>query len=361
MPWRPRRARSWSPRDAQDYAAVVTVPDTQEEVAVSHGSCEDEYIRHVQIDTSVQLSQNTVSLLFGSSSESETELSQAAVSRAFDISPSDLQAFNVDVNFVPDEENISDFESFSSSGSDGSGIREHGSDSDRGGIEQNDDFLSDSDAVTMDAAFMTSLQIGKGALGRTATKQRIDALRSIQWSQVSKLYEADTPAHPGLVMEEAKPVSELVDVCHSPILMFSNFVPNSLWVMINAETNGYSLQQVQTRAQVIHAKQRDPRRETINQIVRRLKAKPAYDTHEILQFIRLLAARMLCPQKRRFASDWSTMEDGTVPAGVFGRFMGRYRCQDIMEDLHFVDNTAGRSRDKLWKLRPVIDKLQHRF
>ncbi|GMF35291.1 unnamed protein product [Phytophthora fragariaefolia] len=32
-----------------------------------------------------------------------------------------------------------------------------------------------------------------------------------------------------------------------------------------------------------------------------------------------------------------------------------------MRELHFVDNTADQGRDKLWKLRPVVDKIQKRF
>ncbi|ETN04206.1 hypothetical protein PPTG_14917 [Phytophthora nicotianae INRA-310] len=52
----------------------------------------DEDICPSQIDTSAQLSQNTLIELFGSESDSEVDLSQAAVTRAFDISPGDLHA-----------------------------------------------------------------------------------------------------------------------------------------------------------------------------------------------------------------------------------------------------------------------------
>jgi hypothetical protein len=89
--------------------------------------------------------------------------------------------------------------------------------------------------------------------------------------------------------------------------------------------------------------------------------KPKYETHEILHTMGLLVAHMLCPHQRRFANHWSMTEDGAVPAGTFGRFMSRNRCQDILRDLHFVDNERDRTRDKMWKLRPVIDKLQDRF
>jgi hypothetical protein len=107
----------------------------------------------------------------------------------------------------------------------------------------------------------------------------------------------------------------------------------------------------------MQAKQVASRRETVPQICRRLKAKPAYETHEILHVIGLLVAKMLCPQKRGFDAHWSMVDDGAVPADNFGRFMVRNRCQDILRDLHVTHNEATRTRDKLWKLRPVVEKL----
>ncbi|OWZ16230.1 hypothetical protein PHMEG_00010001 [Phytophthora megakarya] len=75
----------------------------------------------------------------------------------------------------------------------------------------------------------------------------------------------------------------------------------------------------------------------------------------------LLVARMLCPQKRCFSAHWTMVEDGALPAGNFGRYMTRDRCQNIMRDLHFVDNTTANRHDKLWKLRPVVDRIQQQF
>ncbi|POM79653.1 Hypothetical protein PHPALM_2619 [Phytophthora palmivora] len=75
----------------------------------------------------------------------------------------------------------------------------------------------------------------------------------------------------------------------------------------------------------------------------------------------LLVAHMLCPPQRRFSQHWSMTEDGAVPAGTFGKYMPRNRCQDILRDLHFVDNKGDPTRDKLRKLRPVVDKIQQRF
>ncbi|POM64773.1 Hypothetical protein PHPALM_19659 [Phytophthora palmivora] len=65
---------------------------------------------------------------------------------------------------------------------------------------------------------------------------------------------------------------------------------------------------------------------------------------------------MLCPQQRRFSAHWSMVEDGAVPAGNFGRYMARNCCTDILGD-----RTPPRTQDKLWKLRPAVDKLHQRF
>ncbi|KAE8982448.1 hypothetical protein PR002_g23525 [Phytophthora rubi] len=142
-------------------------------------------------------------------------------------------------------------------------------------------------------------------------------------------------AYDGMHGEDAHPVAELREVCHSP--------------------------QADRRAEVQHAKQREDQRETVQQIRRCLKSKKEYDTHEILHVVDLLVARMLWHQLRGFAAHWLMVEDGAVPTGNFGRYMSRNRCTDIFPDLHFVDNEAPRTRDELWKLRPVVDSLQQRF
>ncbi|GMF48759.1 unnamed protein product [Phytophthora fragariaefolia] len=56
----------------------------------------------------------------------------------------------------------------------------------------------------------------------------------------------------------------------------------------------------------------------------------------------------------------------TAPSAEFEtdntpRYMSRDRCNNILRDLHFVDNTVDHSRDKMSKLRPVADKIQERF
>ncbi|OWZ19874.1 hypothetical protein PHMEG_0005810 [Phytophthora megakarya] len=233
--------------------------------------------------------------MFGSSSEDEMELSQAAVSRAFGLSHGDLQvddeerdaaaSLNLlseasglesdgeideesaappqhtrnplvkdDVNYVLDEEENCDYEDYSSGVSEDDEMRDDDSDIGCDGLEEDEDVLSDSDAVGLDEAFLASLQIGNYPLSRAAVKEREEALRAMKWTPVSSQYETDKPAYPGLGVEEAKP-----------------------------------------------------------------------------------------------------------NAGSFGRYMTRDRCQNIMRDLHFVDNTTANRHDKLWKLHPVVDRIQQQF
>ncbi|KUF80525.1 hypothetical protein AM587_10005978 [Phytophthora nicotianae] len=51
----------------------------------------EDIVRPSQIDTSVHLSQNTIDHMFGPPSDDDIELSQTAVSKAFNLSPGDLE------------------------------------------------------------------------------------------------------------------------------------------------------------------------------------------------------------------------------------------------------------------------------
>jgi hypothetical protein len=382
--------------------------ESVEDEIVADKSVEEEFVIDAsdddastpQIDTDTVLIQRTVDALFALPSEDEgrVELSQEAPTRALGLSQSALQVgesqrevaatlqqlsgasglesdddepvqapastrlpMKKDVNFVAENENSSDYESFSSGESDSEVVEDDDQEPECDRDNVDDDVVSDSDAVLIDEAFIASLMIGAGDRDKRCIKQREAALRSMQWTASSSTFELGTEAYEGMNNEDAHPVTELRQACDSPLLTFLYFMPKSLWVAINMETNRYGIQQIDRRAQAIQAKQRERQRETVKQIRRRLKSKKAYETHEILHVVGLLVARMLCPQQRRFAAHWSMVEDGAVPAGNFGRYMSRNRCHDILRDLHFVDNETDRTSDKLWKLRPIVDKLQQRF
>ncbi|POM60641.1 hypothetical protein PHPALM_30483 [Phytophthora palmivora] len=166
----------------------------------------------------------------------------------------------------------------------------------------------------MDEAFVESLQIGEHGLDKRAVKQHEDALRSMEWASVSSAFENSVPACPGLYLEEELPVTELRDVCHSPILSFSCFMLKSLWVTINAETNQYSCQQVRRRTNVTQAE----RRETAKQIRRQV---PHSKSCMLLGF----KSHICCVHKN---DALLLVEDGQL--------MRRNLCQGILWDLHFV-------------------------
>ncbi|KAG2783500.1 hypothetical protein Pcac1_g6847 [Phytophthora cactorum] len=126
--------------------------------------------------------------MFGSSSESEERALPDGCVRVL----RSRTRVKKDVNFIPEDENMSVYESFSSGESDGEVLAEEDEDDvcrDRGDRGDANDVLSDSDAVQMDETFVASLQVGKGALDKRAMKQREDALRAMEWNPVSSAYE----------------------------------------------------------------------------------------------------------------------------------------------------------------------------
>ncbi|KAJ8548633.1 hypothetical protein ON010_g11037 [Phytophthora cinnamomi] len=283
-------------------------------------------VRASQIGTPAQRSQHTLYELFGASSDSAVALSQEAVPRAFDLSPSVLQSPELrnattnlqllseasgiesevepgdatvapsrrvlrprvqlknDINFVPEDESMSAYESFSSGESDGEDAVDDADGYDGSRVSSDDeDTVSGDDAVKMDEAFIESLQIGKDSLSKRDIEQRTTALRAMKWTSVSSVFEDSATAYSGLHMEDARPVAELRELWRSPLLTFFYFMPKSLGTGHRA-------------------------RETLAQIRRRLKAKPAYKTHEILHIIGLLVA--LAWSLRAVLS----VDDGVLPS-----------------------------------------------
>ena len=167
-----------------------------------------------------------------------------------------------------------------------------------------------------------------------------------------------------LSREEATPNQKLQEIAESPLQLFFYFLPKSFWRHVSKETNRYKWQTTLARARSIQASQKKRQGvtpEAVKLIARRLRAQPKYRVDEVLHVIGLLVAAMMNPLKGRFSKHWAMSFDGAIPAGTFGKYMARNRCTAILRDLHFVNNEAPHSRDKLWKLRPLVDVLQERF
>ncbi|POM69111.1 Hypothetical protein PHPALM_14638 [Phytophthora palmivora] len=262
-----------------------------------------------------------------------------------------------DVNVMVDGELSDEYEAIDSSGSD---ISDNSGDDMIERREYLDDVPAlDEEVVHMDDAFVEGM-------GGTLTLAAIDkdALRRFEWSTPSSSFEPVSGEYPGLSSDVAAPTRELQELADSPMLLLFYFLPKSLWVSITKETNRYKKQTANARAKRIRSLQRKrgtATPETIKQIERRLRAEPAYQPHEVLHVIGLLVARMLNPMTRRFSGHWAMAANGAIPAGNFGKFMPRNLCTSILRDLHVVNNEAPRIRDKIWKIRPVVEVLQSQF
>ncbi|POM74087.1 Hypothetical protein PHPALM_9006 [Phytophthora palmivora] len=155
----------------------------------------------------------------------------------------------------------------------------------------------------------------------------------------------------------------------SPLGMFFYFLPKSLWLHIDTETNEYRVQCIPRDAENIRKKQlevqaKDPRKtvqphaEIVAKLVRVKPIKP----YEIVHVIGLLTARTLCSHTDGLDKHWATREDGAVPRGTFGRYMKRDRFRTVTRYLHFSSNTtSSATTDKAWKVRPVLQTIERTF
>ncbi|ETP39508.1 hypothetical protein F442_13044 [Phytophthora nicotianae P10297] len=234
-----------------------------------------------QIDTSVALSQNTISAMFGSDRDSEpAQLEQSdqgmnvgalqhLLSGAGSNNPdngrgSDGASVNDggsveddvhvtipidDVNVMVDGELPDEYEAIDSSGSDSS---DNSGDDIIERREYPDDAPApDEEVARMDDAFVEGL-------GGTLTLDAIDkdALRRFEWSTPSSSFEAATGEYPGLSPDVAAPTRELQELANSPMMLLFYFLPKSLWVSITKETNRYQKQTANARAKRIRSLQR---------------------------------------------------------------------------------------------------------
>jgi hypothetical protein len=166
-----------------------------------------------------------------------------------------------------------------------------------------------------------------------------------------------------------RPTKSAQAFADSPLGLFFYFLPKVLWKKIADETNRYRADSVDDMATERQRQQRARHDEDPNVNVQSLqeirdelaKWKPV-QAHEVVQFVGLLLARALCPQRVALSRHWTTQEAGAVPRGTFGRFMSRARFEDITRFLHFNNNADdNRLRDRAWKVRPLLQVVQKTF
>ncbi|KAE9261682.1 hypothetical protein PR003_g33830 [Phytophthora rubi] len=131
-----------------------------------------------------------------------------------------------DVNFVPEDGDEANYESFDSSESEEGDIGDEEDEPERGGDADEDDVLSESDAVQMNEAFIALLMIGNTTLTKKEIKQREAALRATAWTPTSSDFEVSDNAYVGMGDEMAQPVPELLALAAPPSRRFCISCPS---------------------------------------------------------------------------------------------------------------------------------------
>lgn len=184
-------------------------------------------------------------------------------------------------------------------------------------------------------------------------------------------WEFDTTKHPerldpypGLYSGGYGPTEAVLEAAESPLSLFFFFMPRRLWRRIATESNRYYHQHLNERVDRLFGTRvggsEGLTREQV--LLQETKKHNKIAPEAVAHCVGLLIVRMLCPHKRRFVDHLATKPVGAVPKGTFGSYKGKSRFERIMQNLHFTDNTDARAEtDRAWKVRSVVDTLQHIF
>jgi hypothetical protein len=82
---------------------------------------------------------------------------------------------------------------------------------------------------------------------------------------------------------------------------------------------------------------------------------------ELIHWHGLAIIHAIHPWKTGIRKNWRRVVDAPMQPGTFGRYMARDRFIAISSYLHFVNPQLQPIGDKMFKLRPVIDHLNHVF
>ncbi|GMG17466.1 unnamed protein product [Phytophthora fragariaefolia] len=157
------------------------------------------------------------------------------------------------------------------------------------------------------------------------------------------------------------PSKDILPFAKTPIALFFYFLPKKLWRHIASESNRYWRQTLDARVAEAFAKQQGEPNQVSKEMIRgKLMKLTAIIPHELVNWIGLMVAHTLAP--KRFEHHWATTETGVISAGTFGKVMARDRWREIHRFLHLSDNDdPGASRDRAWKIRPVLSTLEKTF
>ncbi|KAG3119412.1 hypothetical protein PI125_g2043 [Phytophthora idaei] len=175
--------------------------------------------------------------------------------------------------------------------------------------------------------------------------------------------------YPNLYSGKWGHTARAMEVASTPLGAFFYFMQPDMWETIATECNDYFTEKIDESVEGQHSMQvarekKHPEFKKISrdQIRSGLIQAQAITARELCIFIDLLAAQSIVPNKEKLANHWRTTDEVAIPRGGFGQFMTRYRFMPLSRNLHFSSNGHARATtDRAWKLRPVIDALQHRF
>ncbi|GMF31734.1 unnamed protein product [Phytophthora fragariaefolia] len=179
----------------------------------------------------------------------------------------------------------------------------------------------------------------------------------------------DAGSYPRLRQGYSGPTAEALRHGDSPVALFFYFLPVVLWQHIAACSNEYHREMLPRRIdeayQRYRKKQRrkpDLPRKTRRDIQHDMETMKPIMPHELCQFIGLLAARTIAPNREKLANHWKTTDVGAISRGSFGSVISRDRFMEISRNLHFNSNSDVRAQtDRAWKIRKVVEVLQRTF
>ncbi|POM80845.1 Hypothetical protein PHPALM_1267 [Phytophthora palmivora] len=160
------------------------------------------------------------------------------------------------------------------------------------------------------------------------------------------------------------PTSRALEAATTPSGALFYFVRAQLWEDIAEASNDYFEEKLDERVEGQYSKQvlREQKKPGFTRSTREDFATPVITARELCNFVGLLIARTISPNKEKIEHLWKTVSDGAIARGLFGYFMKRDRFMHISRNLHFSSNSDQRAKsDRAWKLRPVIDSLQATF
>ncbi|EGZ25351.1 hypothetical protein PHYSODRAFT_407866, partial [Phytophthora sojae] len=130
-----------------------------------------------------------------------------------------------------------------------------------------------------------------------------------------------------------------------PIALFFYFMPVVQWQHIAACSNEYHREMIPLRVDEAYRRYRAKRRlndklpkKSRRDIQHEMEGMKPILPHELGQFIGLLIARAIAPNREKLTNHWKTTDEGAISRGCFGSVLSRDRFMEISRNLHFNPN-----------------------